>query len=262
MNIDKEKIMEYLRKAELNPNVIEYVKKKLIGIGYIKTIIDKTIEESIGLDKDETEKNIINKLMKGNEKFCITPEGNLWIKNETSQQATQKPNVVRIAGHTIGMPNFRQDNTIILTTDYIYVESNENEIRERRISINEHEKDGEQYYSGSINESIYNTEIEQLSTKDAQWNKKQGESIPNEDLITSIKKYSHFVGQSVFDSYDSTKENFQGWNSLMKKPETIVERNFQKEIMEETGKRRITLDKVRDFFSRFKNKEHEIGRRQ
>ena len=87
-------------------------------------------------------------------------------------------------------------------------------------------------------------------------------SIPNKELVTSIKKYSNFIGQSVFDSFDSTMENFHEWNSLIEKPETIVEKNFQKEIMTETDKRRITIDKVRDFFSRFRSKEHEADRRQ
>lgn len=262
MNIDKEKVIDYLKKTGLNPNVVAYVKKKLIGIGQMKSIIEDSIRESIGLDKDEADKNIINQLMKGNENFCITPEGNLWIKKKTNQQEIQKPNVVKIAGQTLGMPNFERDATVVFTTDYVCIESKDNEIRERRISINKHENRGEQYYSGKINESIYNSEMERLSDKNAQWGKKDEATIPNEELITSIKTYSNFHGQSFIDKFDSSMQNFNEWNTLIEKPVTIVEKSFQEDIMDETNKRKITIDRVKNFFSRLLNKEHEVDRRQ
>ena len=83
-----------------------------------------------------------------------------------------------------------------------------------------------------------------LRNKDAHWDKNEGDSIPNEELITSIKKYSVFNGQAMFEGFDSNMENFHEWNSLMEKPETIVEKNFQKDIMGEVEKRRIIIDKI------------------
>ena len=40
MNIDKDKIIEYLKKTGLNPNIITFVQEKLIGIGQMKSIIE------------------------------------------------------------------------------------------------------------------------------------------------------------------------------------------------------------------------------
>lgn len=262
MNINKEEVLYYLKKTGLNPNVIEYVKKKFIGIGQMKSIIEDSIKESVGLDKDKVDKNIINQLMKGNENFCITPDGNLWIKKEASQQETQKQDVVKIAGHTFGVPNFGRDATIVSTTDYTFIESRDDEVRERRISINKHDNGEEQYYSGKIDESIYNSRLERLSDKNAQWGKKDEATIPNEELITSIKTHSNFHGQSFVDKFESFMQNFNEWNALMEKPVTLAEKNFQEDIMDETNKRRITIDGVKNFFSRLLNKEREAGRSQ
>lgn len=262
MNIDKDKIIEYLKKTGLNPNIITFVQEKLIGIGQMKSIIEETIQDSIGLEKSEIDENIINQLMRGKENFCITAEGNLWVKEQKSQQDAQKPNVVRIAGQTLGMPNFGRDNTIVSTNNYMYIESKDNEIRERRVSINRHENKGEQYYSGKISEDIYNLGIERLKDKSAQWGKEEENAIPNKELVTSIKTYSNSLGQSFVDKFEPSMENFNEWNCLTEKPTTIVEKNFQKEIMSETNKRRITIDKVKSFFSRFQNKEREDERIQ
>ena len=226
MNIDKDKIIEYLKKTGLNPNIITFVQEKLIGIGQMKSIIEETIQDSIGLEKNEIDENIANQLMRGNENFCITAEGNLWVKEQKSQQDVRKPNVVRIAGQTLGMPNLGR------------------------------------YYSGKISEDIYNLGIERLKDKSAQWGKEEEKSIPNKELVTSIKTYSNSLGQSFVDKFESSMENFNEWNWLTEKPTTIVEKNFQKEIMSETNKRRITIDKVKSFFSRFQNKEREDERIQ
>ena len=262
MNIDKDKIIEYLKKTGLNPNIITFVQEKLIGIGQMKSIIEETIQDSIGLKKNEIDENIINQLMRGNENFCITAEGNLWVKEQKSQQDVQKPNVVRIAGQALGMPNFGRDTTIASTNNYMYIESKDNEIRERRVSINRHENKGEQYYSGKISEDIYDLGIQRLKDKSAQWGKEEEKSIPNKELVTSIKTYSNSLGQSFVDKFESSMENFNEWNYLTEKPTTIVEKNFRKDIMSETNKRRITIDKVKSFFSRFQNKEREDERIQ
>lgn len=260
MNVDKNKIIEYLKKTGLNPNVIKFVQEKLIGIGQMKSIIEETMQDSIGLDKDKVDENIINQLMKGNEKFCITSDGNLWVKEEGKQQDTRKPNVVRIAGQTLGVPNLGRDTTITLTNNYIYIESNDKEIRDRRVSINKHENAGEQYYSGKIREDTYNLQLERLQDKSAQWGKEEGKLIPNRELVARVKTYSNSLGQSFVDKFESSMENFNEWNSLMEKPTTIVEKNFQEEIMSETNKRKITIDKVKSFFSRFLNRDREDER--
>lgn len=260
MNIDKNKIIEYLKKTGLNPNIITFVQEKYIGIGQMKSIIEETIQDSIELEKNEIDENVINQLLRGNENFCITSEGNLWIKEQKNQQDIRKPDVVRIAGQTLGMPNLGRDTTIASTNNYIYIESKNNEIRERRVSINRHENKGEQYYSGKISEDIYNLGIERLKDKSAQWGKEEEKSIPNKELVTSINIYSNFLGQSFVDKIESSMENFNEWNWLTEKPTTIVEKNFQKDIMEETEKRRITISRVGEFFRRFRHQKHEVDR--
>ena len=260
MNIDKDRIIEYLRKTGLNPNVIIFVQEKLLGMGQIKSIIEETIQNSIGLRENEIDENIINQLMKGNENFCITPEGNLWLKEQKKHQDARKPNVVRIAEQTFVMPNFGYDTTIVSANNYIYIESKDNEIKERRVCINKHENRGKQNYSGKISEDIYNLQIERVKDKSAQWREEDENSIPNKELVTSIKTYSNFFRQSFVEKFESTMENFSEWNSLTEKPITIVEKNFQNEIMTETNRRKITIDKVKNFFSRFQNKEHEDER--
>lgn len=257
MDIDINMIIEYLKKTKINPNLINYMQKKYIGLSEIKQVIEESFKKTSGLSKDEADEKIINQLMNGNENFCITSDGNLWLKNETKPQETQRQDTKRIGGQMFGIPNFGQDNTIVSTTDYMYIESKDNQIRERKISTNKHNNAGEQYYSGKIAENIYSWEMERLYEKSAEWKNNEDESIPNEELFTSRKTFSNFIGHSSVLKVESSMENFNEWNFLMEKPTTIVEKNFQENIMEETVKRRISIDRVKGLFTRFINRGKE-----
>ena len=258
MNI--EEIIEYLKKAGLNENVAAFIKKDFCAIAQAKKIIDKTMEQSFGLKKDEVEKNIVSQLRKGNETFCITANGGLWMKDKKENVKTQRQRYVRLSGQLFGVPDLGEDDTIKQYTDYTLIEDKDGRIMQQTVLINEHNKNGEQYYSGSVEEKGYNYDSEIIYQKRAMWSKHKDEKIPDEELYTVNTTYKTFAERSFQDKRDDSWENQSSLNSLQQRPQSISEKFFQDEMMKEAKKRKTVIDRIKSFFTRSLSKEHEEER--
>lgn len=251
------KYIEYLREAGVNTQVLNYIEKNIyIVSAKLREIIGN---ELIPIYKDRD----IDKLKNGSDTFKITEEGAIWWVDERAKNSsTSNENKIKVNGANYtfyhgGMSSI--DENILSSSNYNYITSTNNQISHKNLRLEHGNKDGEEFYNGSITEKVLNDRSELEEQHDASWQHEREGQIPKRELLASKKIYAQGYYNNGVKEYQTYYKNFRedlDWQFVIS-GKTQGEK-LQEQIEETTRSSNIVIDGVKNFFYNLLNKTRGI----
>lgn len=251
------KNIEYLKEAGVNDQVLKYIKEN-------HYLVSEKLNELIGRDMYSIYKERdIETLRNGNDSFKITEDGGIWIANERDGEIPIQDKTQRIAGTTYSFKhNYRIiDKNIKNVKDYDYIFSRDDQIVHQAMTIEQEEKNNEEFYNGKITEKVFDDNLKLVETETSMWNKEESGGIPNKELLATKCTYEKGAMENWVRDRKSFNKNYQNdseWQFVVNGKNQGEK--LKDDIKESTRSSNIVLDGVKNFFSNMRDKMRGVER--
>ena len=237
------KHMEYLEKAGVNSQVLEYLKDKYF-------LIAGKLNEILGDIFPGNDNKYIEILKKGSDTFRITENGGIWIVTDKNKEEFKRTeHVVKTNGekHTFYHGALISDETIEGAVYYNYIEEDNINIIHRQVVIERRKNNDDIYYSGKIKKEIFGPDNKLKERYTSGWANESTANIHCGELPTTQEVYDNSFGLPNRSFLQIDYSVASKWQFVMRGRE--VGEILQDEIEDATIKFRLTLGGVKRFFS-------------